>query len=167
MAARSVSATLIFLCWATTAAAQVPPPDAMARRPVERRAVEALIWGVPAVNFELMVDALTKVGGDWNQVVYWSRLPDWKNQTLTPNPDVIYLMPFFDTRKGPVVLEIPPASGGSITGSIDEGWQTAVEDVGPAGVDAGKGGKYLSQDLARGCHDHTLWNRRHLRRRAR
>src|SRR6478609_2058582 len=115
MAARSFYATAIFLCSATTAAAQVPPPDAIARRTVERRAVEALIWGVPAVNFELMVDALTKAGGDWNQVVYWSRLPDWKNQTLTPNPDVIYLMPFFDTRQGPVVLEIPPADEGSIT----------------------------------------------------
>ena len=30
----------------------------------------------------------------------------------------------------------------SITGSIDDGWQTAIEDVGPAGVDKGKGGKY-------------------------
>ena len=32
---------------------------------------------------------------------------------------------------------------GSITGSIDDAWQTALEDVGPAGVDKGKGGKYL------------------------
>ncbi len=43
-----------------------------------------------------------------------------------------------------MVLEIPPADGeSSITGSIDEAWQTAIEDVGPAGVDKGKGGKYL------------------------
>jgi hypothetical protein len=41
------------------------------------------------------------------------------------------------------VLEIPRADGGSITGSIDDCWQTAVEDVGPAGMDKGKGGKYL------------------------
>lgn len=113
------------------------------RRAAERRAIEAVIWSVPAVNFELMYDALLKAGGDWNQVVYWSGLPDWKNQTLTPNPDVIYLIPFYDTRKGPVVLEVPPAVGGSITGSVDEAWQTAVEDVGPAGVDKGQGGKYL------------------------
>jgi hypothetical protein len=25
--------------------------------------------------------------GAFNQIVCWSRLPDWKNQTLTPNPD--------------------------------------------------------------------------------
>ena len=42
-----------------------------------------------------------------------------------------------------MVLEIPPADDGSITGSIDDAWQTALEDVGPAGVDKGKGGKYL------------------------
>jgi len=41
-------------------------------------------------------------------------------------------------------MEIPPADdGGSITGSVDDCWQTAIEDVGPAGVDKGKGGKYL------------------------
>ena len=80
----------------------------------------------------------------WNQIVYWSRLLDWKNQTLTPNPDAIYLMPFFNTAQaGPVVIEVPPADGGSITGSIMDCWQTPLEDVGPAGVDKGKGGKYL------------------------
>ena len=43
-----------------------------------------------------------------------------------------------------MVLEIPPAEeDASITGSIDDGWQVALEDVGPAGVDQGKGGKYL------------------------
>jgi hypothetical protein len=54
------------------------------------------------------------------------------------------LMPFINTKDvGPVVIEIPPADDGSITGSIDDGWQSALEDVGPAGVDKGKGAKYL------------------------
>ena len=53
-------------------------------RVIERRAFEAVIWGMPAVNFELMHQAMVDVGGDWNQIVYWSRLPSWKNQTLTP-----------------------------------------------------------------------------------
>ena len=100
---------------------------------------------MPAVNYDLMLQAAIGAKAKTNQVVYWSRLPDWKNQTLTPNPDVIYLMPLFDTKDvGPMVMEIPPAGpAGSITGSIDDGWQTALEDVGPAGVDKGKGGKYL------------------------
>jgi hypothetical protein len=53
-------------------------------------------------------------------------------------------MPFFNTADaGPMVIDIPPADGGSITGSIMDCWQTPLEDVGPAGVDKGKGGKYL------------------------
>jgi hypothetical protein len=113
-------------------------------RMLRRRAVEAVIWGMPAVNFDLLYQAMVQAKGAWNQIVYWSRLPDWKNQTLTPNPDTIYLFPFFNTKDvGPVVLEIPPAEEGSITGSIDDGWQEALEDVGPAGLDNGKGGKYL------------------------
>jgi hypothetical protein len=117
--------------------------DDLTRRAIERRAIEAVIWGMPAVNFDLMLLAFVGTKGAPNQVVYWSRLIDWKNQTLTPNPDTIYVMPFYDTKDGPVVLEIPPAGDGSITGSIDDAWQNALEDVGPAGADKGKGGKYL------------------------
>lgn len=98
---------------------------------------------MPAVNFQLMLDASKKLGGGANQVIYWSKPVTWKDQTLTPNPDTIYFTPFYDTREGPVVLEIPAAVEGSITGSVDNGWQSPLEDVGLAGVDKGKGGKYL------------------------
>ena len=117
----------------------------LAERTLHRRGMEAVIWGMPAVNYQLMYEAMVReTTGGFNQIVYWSRLFDWKNQTLTPNPDSIYFMPFFNTKDvGPVVLEIPPADEGSITGSIDDCWQAALEDVGPAGVDKGRGGKYL------------------------
>lgn len=120
-------------------------PAELAERAIQRRAVEAVMWGMPAVNTDLMYQAMAReTNGGWNQIVYWSRLLDWKNQTLTPNPDAIYLMPFFNTvDAGPMVLEIPPADEGSITGSVMDCWQTPLEDVGPAGVDKGKGGKYL------------------------
>lgn len=121
--------------------------EELANRTVQRRGVEAVIWGMPAVNFDRMYQAMVhdaKAGEGSNKVVYWSRPLSWKNQTLTPNPDTIYLMAFFNTKDvGPVVLEIPPADTGSITGSVDDAWQTAIEDVGPAGVDKGNGGKYL------------------------
>jgi hypothetical protein len=123
-------------------------PTELAERALERHAVEAIIWGMPAVNFDLMYQAMirdAKAGAGSNKVVYWSKLSDWKNQTLTPNPDAGYFMPFFDTKDvGPVVLEIPPADeGGSITGSVMDCWQAALEDVGPVGVDKGRGGKCL------------------------
>jgi hypothetical protein len=117
----------------------------LAQHTVERRAVEAVIWGMPAVNFDLMYQAMVdRACGAFNQIVYWSRLPDWRNQTLTPNPDVIYVMPFINTKDvGPMVLEIPAAKDGSITGTIMDCWQAALEDVGPAGADSGNGARYL------------------------
>ena len=112
---------------------------------IEIRAVQAVIWAMPAVNYDRMLQAMVKAGGQENQIVYWSKLFDWKNQTLTPNPNTIYLMPFMNTKDtGPLVLEIPAASEGQeITGTVTDAWQVALEDVGPAGADKGEGGKYL------------------------
>jgi len=113
-------------------------------RAIARRAVEAVIWGMPAVNYERMLQAAIDNGAKLNQVVYWSRPVNEKNQTLTPNPDTIYLNPFYDTSGGPVVVEIPPADADHvIVGSFDVAWQNALADVGPAGADQGKGAKYL------------------------
>jgi hypothetical protein len=113
-------------------------------RAIHRRAVEAVIWGMPAVNYERMLQAASDNGAQLNQVVYWSQPVNSKNQTLTPNPDTIYLNPFYDTKNGPVVVEIPPVDEDHvIVGSFDVAWQNALADVGPAGADKGKGAKYL------------------------
>jgi hypothetical protein len=119
--------------------------DDLERQVLKHRAIEAVIWGMPAVNRDLMYQAmLRETKGRDNQMLYWSQLLDWKNQTLTPNTDVIYLTPYFDTKEvGPVVIEFPPAEGGAIVGTIMDAWQTPLEDVGPAGADKGQGGKYL------------------------
>jgi hypothetical protein len=112
---------------------------------MRHRAVEAMIWGMPAVNLDLMYQTmLRETPCRDNQMLYWSGLLDWKNQTLTPNTDVIYFTPYFDTKEvGPVVLEVPPADDGVLNGTIMDAWQMPLEDIGPAGADAGKGGKYL------------------------
>ncbi len=135
---------LLSLIAAGSADAQSAAVTDVDRRAIERRAVEAVIWGMPAVNFDRMLQAAIANGAKPNQMVYWSRPVNANNQTLTPNPDTIYLNPFYDTRDGPVVLEIPAAENDAvIVGSVDAAWQNALEDVGPAGVDKGKGGKYL------------------------
>ena len=143
--ASALSAILTVSTFAQDKNSHALSPAELTERTLHRRAFEAVIWGMPAVNAELMFQAMPAAKADFNQVVYWSRPINWKDQTLTPNPDTIYLNPYYNTRDvGPIVLEIPPASDeGSITGSIDDAWQTALEDVGPAGVDKGKGGKYL------------------------
>jgi hypothetical protein len=109
------------------------------------RAVEAVIWGMPIVNFDLMYQSVVRdANGGYNSVVYWSKLQDWHLQTLTPNPDVCYFSAFFNLKEsGPMVLEIPPTSGGVLNGTVMDCWQSAIEDVGIAGVDKGKGGKYF------------------------
>lgn len=119
--------------------------DEIARRSIERRAVEAVIWGMPAVNYDLMLqEMLTKTPGKVGQVIYWGRPLDWRNQTLTPNPDAIYFMIFFNTKDGPVVLDLPAGDAEeSFNGNIVTLWQMPLEDAGLMGADKGKGGKYL------------------------
>src|SRR6476660_7046649 len=110
------------------------------QRLVESRAMQAAIWGMPAVNTLLMYDQMVKAGGKPGEIIYWGKPMDWHNQTLTPNPDTLYLMGFYDTKAaGPMVVEIPPAGAdGSLNGNFMTLWQTSLEDVGLLGVDKGK-----------------------------
>ncbi len=137
--------TAIFALLFATAQAQQPAPGDLERRLVERRAVEAVIWGMPAVNYDLMLqEMLTKTPGKVHQVIYWGRPLDSKNQTLTPNPDALYFIAFFNTKDGPIVLDLPPGDAkGSFNGNIVTIWQMPLEDAGLLGADKGKGGKYL------------------------
>lgn len=109
------------------------------------RAVEAFVWGMPAVNTDLMLqEMLKKTTAKVGQVVYWGKALDWHNQTLTPNPDALYFMVFFNTKNGPVVLDLPPGNkDGSFNGNIVTTWQMPLEDAGLLGLDKGAGAKYL------------------------
>src|SRR5499433_3572907 len=107
---RTVLASLVILCASTSVHAQDFSSNELPRRAIQRRAVEAVIWGMPAVNTDLMLqEMLTKTPGKVNQIIYWGRPLDWHNQTLTPNPDAIYFMAFLNTKDvGPVVIDVPP-----------------------------------------------------------
>src|SRR5690348_15934570 len=126
-------------------AARAQTPDDIATRNIQRRAVEAVIWAMPAVNYDLMLqEMLSKTEGKVGQAIYWGRPLDWHNQTLTPNPDALYFMVFFNTKDGPVVLDLPSGdANGSFNGNIVTVWQMPLEDAGLLGVDKGAGGKFL------------------------
>jgi hypothetical protein len=120
-------------------------PAQLHERMLHRRAVEAAVWGLPMVSYDAMYQAMVRdARGGYNQIGYWSRPSTWKNQTLTPNSESLYVLFFTDTRPaGPLVLDVPPAGDAVLFGSLMDAWQVPLEDVGPAGADAGKGGKYL------------------------
>jgi len=115
------------------------------RQVIRQRAFEAVVWGMPAVNTVLMYDQMVRAGGKLGQIIYWGKPLDWHNQTLTPNPDTLYFMGFYDTKaSGPVVVEIPPAAAdGSLNGNFVTLWQTSLEDAGLLGVDKGNGVKFV------------------------
>jgi hypothetical protein len=132
---------LALSCLTGSALAQDSPQE----RLIRSRAVESVIWAMPAVNYDLMLqEMLSKTDGKVNQAVYWGRPLDWHNQTLTPNPDAIYFMAFFNTKDGPIVLDLPPGdNNGSFNANIVNVWQMPLEDAGLLGADKGHGGKYL------------------------
>jgi hypothetical protein len=114
------------------------------RRTMQRRGTEAAIWGRPMVGVDAMRQALLRdAGGRYNDVVYLSRQADWKFQVATPNASSWYAYVALNTRNGPVVLEVPAAEGAGLFGSINDAWQAPAADLGPAGSDGGRGGRYL------------------------
>lgn len=114
-------------------------------RTLERRAVEAAIWGMPIVSVHAMREAFFRdAKAKYNDIVFWSKPSDWQNQTTTPNASARYVYFNFNTLPdGPVVLEIPAAVGAGLFGTLLDAWQVPLADVGPAGEDLGRGGKYL------------------------
>ncbi|MCL2331300.1 MAG: DUF1254 domain-containing protein [Proteobacteria bacterium] len=122
----------------------VSTSDITGQQTIERRAVDAAIWGMPIVSMDAMRQAFFRdADAKYNDIVYWSEPSDWKTQLTTPNTTTYYVYFNFNTREGPIVVEIPPAAEAGLFGSFIDAWQVPLIDVGPAGEDQGKGGKYL------------------------
>ena len=120
-------------------------PEHLAQRAFERRAVESAIWGIPIVSFDAMRQAFFRdARATYGDIMFWSRPGGWKLQCLTPNTSVRYVSSFINTSQaGPVVVELPATGDAALNGTIMDAWQLPLTDVGIAGEDQGKGGKYL------------------------
>jgi hypothetical protein len=113
-------------------------------RTLERRAVEAAIWGMPVVSVDAMRQAFFRdAQARYGDILFWSRPADWRLQFPTPNASSRYVYFNFNTRDGPLVLELPAAIGAGLSGSIANAWQVPLADVGQEGEDHGLGGRYL------------------------
>lgn len=111
----------------------------LAERTLRRRAVEAAIWGMPLVNTDALRQAYFRdVGGKYKDICYFSQPADWH-----PNASTNYVYFNFNLEHGPVVVEVPAAVGAGLLGSMVNAWDEQMSDIGPAGEDKGKGGKYL------------------------
>jgi len=128
---------------AAIAVAEPFSPQQLAERTKQRRAIEAVIWGMPIVSVDAMRQAFFRVGAKYNDVLFFSRPADWKWQVTTPNASSLYVFVQFNLANGPIVVDLPAAVGAGLFGSILDAWQVPLTDVGPAGEDAGKGGRYL------------------------
>jgi len=124
--------------------AEVAEPIDWAFQIAYQRGIEAVNWAIPAVSMLKMRDANFSLGGGYNTVYYMSHPPTPQAEAMTPNNQTPYATIHMTTKQGPVVLEIPPASGRTaIFGSAVDVWQEPVADIGPAGSDQGRGGRYL------------------------
>jgi hypothetical protein len=124
-----------------SASAQDISPAALRQRMTERRAVDAVIWGLPLVGEYAVKQAAFRDGkANYNDIVWWPK-GSWKNQSPTPNVNTRYMYFFINTKQdGPVVVELPPAvPGASFYGTIEDAWYVPLTDIGFEG----KGGKYL------------------------
>jgi hypothetical protein len=102
--------------------------------------VNAFLNAISGASAEALRTGWGSQGADNNQtMIIMENLMDSKSLYLTPNTESIYHMAWFDTSKGPLVIETPP----NVLGIIDDHWFRFVADFGNAGPDKGKGGKYL------------------------
>lgn len=103
------------------------------------RALQAYLLAIPVVNQAGMRDSLGQFGPANQTDVIWENLVDPRTVELTANDNTIYNFMWLDTKKGPLVLEVPP----EVLGLVNDFWYRWVGDVGITGEDRGKGGKYL------------------------
>jgi len=106
------------------------------------RGVEVFLNWMPAGSIEaLRVGHLQSGLTEAHHVGITEELLDSKPLFLTGDTDTVYASAFLDLeRDGPTVVDVPPDCG---SGSVIDAFFRPVVDVGAAGPDHGKGGKYL------------------------
>jgi hypothetical protein len=119
------------------------PTEETARRVYDQidfgRGVEAFLNGIPGASMVAIRAGLREVGAIGGAVGVFETLMDSRSLFLTANCETVYFWNWLDLKGGPIVVECPPG----ILGVVDDFWFRYVTDLGNAGPDRGKGGKYL------------------------
>ena len=96
---------------------------------------------IPAVSMYHLRQGQRDIGlTEANQILIAEELGDSKPLVLTWNNTSLYTWGFLDLKKdGPTVIELPPG----VLGVLNDMYFRYMVDLGAAGPDKGKGGKYL------------------------
>ena len=105
------------------------------------RAVEAFMNCIPVMSMYSIREGQREIGiTACNKVVIYDTLLDSKSLWLTANTSTMYAMSWLDLKRdGPTVIDLPPR----MLGILDDMAFLYQTDLGMAGPDKGKGGKFL------------------------
>ncbi|MEE9367096.1 MAG: hypothetical protein V3W44_10440, partial [Dehalococcoidales bacterium] len=68
------------------------------QRMLHHRAIEAVVWAMPLLNFKGCRDGHRALGVGYNDIAYHSKIQDWKFQTATPNNTTPYVNFFWNIK---------------------------------------------------------------------
>ena len=104
-------------------------------------AYKAFLSNLPTVSInELRVGQHAVGAKECNQICIYDNLMDSKSLVLTGNTSTMYALGFLDLKKdGPTVIELPEG----MLGVLNDMGFLFMQNLGAAGPDKGKGGKYL------------------------
>ncbi len=105
------------------------------------RAVESFLNCIPVMSMYGIREGSRDFGVDAsNKIIIYDNLLDSKALWLTANTSTMYAMGWLDLKKdGPTVVDLPPR----MLGILDDMAFLYMTDLGMAGPDKGKGGKFL------------------------
>ena len=96
---------------------------------------------IPALSMYTLREGQASIGADAShKIAIWDTLMDSTTLLLTGNTSTMYAVGFLDLEKdGPTVIDLPPG----MLGVLDDMAFHYMTDLGVAGPDKGKGGKFL------------------------
>ena len=140
-----IAPLVLSMVFVQSAGAEQMTAEQLQREMLLQRATQAVYWGMPAASMMALRRGTERdLGANFHDIVYMSQPMIAHHSFLTANNQTPYVIAMIDTSRGPVVVEVPPATPKAIFfGSVNDAWMVPVVDIGPRGEDAGKGGKYL------------------------
>jgi len=104
-----------------------------------QRGVQAFLTSMSGASLVAMRKGIRSFGPDNQTVIIFETLMDSRALFLAATTDSTYTMAWIDLKNGPVVIESPP----NTLGIMGDFWFGYVSDLGNAGPDKGRSGKFL------------------------